>query len=123
MRITLAEYEQIMEKRGQNPQGRPRKPSKYRSKRVRVDGILFDSSKEANRYCELKILRDEGSVKIFFRQVPVDLPGGIIYRLDFLVFWKNGEVSHEDTKGFRTPEYKLKKKQVEALYPIKIEEL
>ena len=36
---------------------------KYRSKRTVVDGITFDSKKEANRYCELKLLEKSGEIK------------------------------------------------------------
>ena len=37
---------------------------KYRSKRTVIDGITFDSKKEANRYCELKLLEKSGEIKI-----------------------------------------------------------
>ena len=36
---------------------------KYRSKRTVIDGITFDSKKEANRYCELKLLEKSGEIK------------------------------------------------------------
>jgi hypothetical protein len=38
------------------------------------------------------------------------------------VFWVNGVVTIEDVKGMKTPMYILKKKQVEAIYPITITE-
>ena len=44
------------------------------------------------------------------------------YRIDFVVFWSDGNVTFEDVKGVRTPQYITKKKMVEALYPIEIEE-
>jgi hypothetical protein len=56
----------------------------------------------------------------FLMQVPFRLPGKTKYLLDFLVFWKDGRQTFEDTKGKRTPMYIMKKKQVEALYPIRI---
>ena len=40
--------------------------------------------------------------------------------VDFVEFWKNGEVRFVDVKGMRTPMYTVKKKLVEASYPIQI---
>jgi hypothetical protein len=88
-----------------------------------ADGILFDSIKECERYKELKLLQEQGVIVFFLRQVPFDLPGGIKWRCDFLVFWADGEVSVEDVKGHATEMYKLKKRQVEQLYPVTIMEL
>ena len=45
------------------------KRNKYNAKKTRVDGILFDSKREAKRFVELKFLKWTGSVKYFFRQV------------------------------------------------------
>jgi len=112
--MTLAEYHQL------TAEG---KKSKYRNKRKTVDKIKFDSVKEANRYCELINLQRAGEVSHFFRQVIFDLGEGIIYKLDFMVFWTDGHISYEDVKGFKTDVYKLKKKLVEGRYPVKIEEL
>lgn len=39
------------------------------------------------------------------------------------MFWKDGRVTVEDVKGVRTAAYRRSKKQVEALYPVRIEEL
>ena len=97
--------------------------SKYNAKRAEVDGIKFPSQKEAKRYHTLKHLRDQGDVLFFLRQIPFDLPGGVKYVLDFLIFWASGEVVFEDVKGFKTDIYKLKKKQVESLYNIEIQEI
>ena len=95
---------------------------KYNAQPQVHDGIRFDSKKEAARYEELKLLVKAGEVVMFLRQTPFDLPGGVKYRSDFLIFWADGNVTTEDVKGFKTPEYKAKKKMVEALYPIKIVE-
>jgi hypothetical protein len=123
VRLSEEDYQQIMKGRGLKSSEKLKKPSKYKNERVTVDGIKFDSRKVANRYCELKLLRADGAVKNFTRQVPFDLPGGIRYFLDFMVWWDDGHISYEDTKGVRTDVYIMKKKQVEELYPIKIEEL
>ena len=46
-----------------NRSERRKRSMKYRSKRTVVDGITFDSKKEANRYCELKLLEKSGEIK------------------------------------------------------------
>lgn len=46
---------------------------KYRNKKVEVDGILFDSKKEANRYMELKLLEKAGEITDLKRQVRYEL--------------------------------------------------
>ena len=100
-----------------------KKKPKYNAKKTQVDGKTFDSIKEANYYCELKIRQRDGEILFFLRQVPFDLPGNVKYRLDFLEFHTDGTVHAVDVKGMRIEMYKLKKKQVEALYPVEIEEV
>lgn len=96
---------------------------KYNARKTVVDNIVFPSMREARRYSDLKNLKLAGLVSHFLRQVPFYLPGGVTYRLDFLVFWTDGNITYEDTKGFKTPLYIAKKKMVEDLYPIKITEV
>lgn len=96
---------------------------KFRAIRTELDGIKFDSKKESKRYQELLLLVKAGEVLFFLRQVPFHLAGNVKYLCDFVVFWKNGYVTFEDVKGIKTPMYILKKKQVEALYPIEITEI
>lgn len=102
-----------------------RKSLKYKNIPTVVDGIKFPSQKEANYYRELKIrMKAENSDIIFFlRQVPFDLPGKIRYFLDFMIFKIDGTIDCVETKGKRTKDYIIKKKLVEALYPIKIREI
>ncbi len=97
--------------------------SKYSAKATVVDGMRFDSKKEAKRYGDLKLLRRSGEVDFFLRQVPFHLPGPTKYLLDFLVFWSSGLVTFEDVKGHRTETYIMKKKQVEDLYGVEIKEV
>ena len=101
---------------------RPKAKSKYKNKKTKRGAITFDSIKEAKRYDVLCLMQKAGHVKFFLRQVPFDLPGGVKYRLDFLIHWEDGSVTYEDVKGMRTAMYILKKKQVEDLYPITITE-
>ena len=86
--------------------------SKYRNKKVLVDGVAFDSKKEAKRYRELKLMEDAGMISRLERQVKFDLlpnqkdPDGKVierkvqYIADF-VYEKNGKIIVEDVKGYR----------------------
>ena len=85
------------------------------------DGIKFASKKEAAYYDELKLKQKAGTVCFFLRQTPFHLPGNITYRIDFQVFNSDGTVHFIDVKGFETKTFKMKKKMVESLYPVKIE--
>ena len=95
--------------------------NKFHNVICEADNIKFRSKKERKRYLELCVLRDLKECW-FLMQTPFRLPGNTKYLLDFMVFWKDGKVTFEDTKGFRTDIFKLKKSQVESLYPIKITE-
>lgn len=92
---------------------------KYGAKPTTKDDIRFDSKAEAAYYSQLKI-RLNHDVLFFLRQVPFDLPGGVKYRADFVLFMKDGNVEIIDVKGMDTPMSKMKRKQVEDLYPIEI---
>lgn len=96
---------------------------KFRAKPCEDDGIKFASLKERKRYRELKFLQEKGEILFFLRQVPFHLQAGVKYVCDFVVFWTNGEVTIEDVKGIKTDMYILKKKMVEAIYPITITEV
>jgi len=96
---------------------------KFGAKPVQDDGIRFASKKEHKRYRELKLLKTSGEVLFFLRQVPFHLQAGVKYICDYLVFWSNGSVTIEDVKGMKTDIYILKKKMVEATYPITITEI
>ena len=97
--------------------------SKYKNVRTEVDGITFDSKKEATRYVELKMLEKAGIITDLVLQprYPVRINDIKVfeYRGDF-EYWEGGEKKIEDCKGFRTQIYKLKKKCVEAYYGIEI---
>ena len=96
---------------------------KFRAIQTELDGIKFASKKEARRYRELRLLEKSGELLFFLRQVPFHLPANVKYVCDFLCFWKDDTVTVEDVKGIKMPMYVLKKKQVEAIYPIKIMEV
>lgn len=94
------------------------------ARRTWSDGseIKFPSKREASYYDELMLAKKSGELLFFLRQVPFHLPGGVTFRLDFLEFWADGTVRCVDPKGRKTAQYIDKKKMVEALYPVTIEE-
>lgn len=124
---TPEEYEELLRKQGRAAGSgieEKEKPSKYHvgKKAERTwNGILFASAKEMNYCKDLQLLQKAGELKFYLRQVPFDLPGRIKYRVDFVEFYKDGTVHFVDVKGVETPSFILKKKQVEALYPVRIE--
>lgn len=101
--------------------------SKYGNKRTTVDGISFDSKLEASRYCELKLLERAGEIHSLqlqpaFELVPAFTKFGKRYRAvkyvaDFAYYDKDGVYTVEDTKGFRTAVYALKRKLFDYRYP------
>lgn len=94
---------------------------KYNSVQTTVDNIKFASKAEAYCYMKLKGLQESKKIKFFLRQVPFHLPGNVKYLCDFVVFDERG-VQFVDIKGVETPLFKLKKKQVEALYNVEIQD-
>jgi hypothetical protein len=95
--------------------------SKYKAIPTYVDNIRFPSKLEARYYSKLKLRQQANDIKYFLTQVPFRLPGGIKYVCDFMVVENDGSIKYIDTKGIETATFKLKKKQVEALFPVKIE--
>ena len=100
--------------------------TKYKAIKTEVDGIMFASKKEAMRYKELKFLRSQYRISDLILQpkFPVEVCGKKIctYVADFL-YHENGQKIIEDVKGVKTPVYRLKKKLVEAIYNITINEV
>jgi hypothetical protein len=100
------------------------KPSKFRNKKVIIDGITFDSKREGQGYRQLKALKTVGIIKELKLQVPfqIGLNGKKIckYYADFVAVYADGRQEVIDYKGMKTPVYNLKKKLVEAMFGIKI---
>lgn len=105
--------------------------SKYHAKKTTVDGIEFDSAREAKRYARLRDMADAGEIQGLRLQVPFELlPSfecdgvkyrGMRYVADF-VYVRDGKAVVEDCKGFKTAEYRLKKKLMAYINHINIEE-
>lgn len=103
----------------------------------------FDSKKEERRYDTLRVQEMKGEITELRRQVPFELlpvqkepdkigpRGGIIrgkvlerpatYIADF-VYYRDGELVVEDSKGYRTADYRLKKKMMLYFHGIRIKE-
>lgn len=109
--------------------------NKYNARKTIIDGIKFDSRKEAKRYVELKEMERKGLIRDLNLQVPFELiPSftifvdgkirkrrNIRYIADFVYFENDKEVV-EDVKGRKTDVYKLKKKLFEYVYHMTIKE-
>lgn len=105
--------------------------NKFNAKKTTVDGIEFDSAKEAKRYVKLRDMERAGKIQGLRLQVPFELVpsfecDGVKYRemryiADF-VYYRDGKQVVEDTKGVKTVEYKLKKKLMAYVNHINIEE-
>ena len=91
-----------------------KKPSKYRNKRTEANGKVYDSAREAQRATELRLLIQSGAAAALFEQVNFTLPGGIVYRADFVILNWDGTFTIEDSKGILTKEYRLKKRLMDA---------
>ena len=105
--------------------------NKYRNKEVTVDGLRFQSVKEASRWQELKMLERAGEIVGLVRQQKIELiPKTKLYRAcyyipDFIYFDKReNKTIYEDVKGgnFRTKEYLLKRKLLYWRHGIEIKE-
>jgi hypothetical protein len=94
--------------------------SKYKNVSTTMDGRRFSSLREAAHYQDLLLAQRSGDCLFHLWQVPFHLPGGVRYVVDFVEFWKDGTTRFVDVKGYKTEVYKVKKKMVEAIYPIKI---
>lgn len=118
--------------------------NKYHSKKVTVNGITYDSKKEARRHIVLLDMERKGEIQDLERQVKFVLipaqrepdtfgPRGgvkkgkvlereVAYVADF-VYTQNGERIVEDTKGFRTKDYIIKRKLMLWVHGIRISEI
>lgn len=100
-----------------------KKKSKYRANKVSVDGHTFDSQKEADYYCELKLKLQAKQINGFCLQPTFILAPSLKYKADFIVFNKDGSTEVIDVKGYKTKEYIAKKKVFEDKFNLKITEI
>lgn len=122
---------------------------KYGNKKYTVDGITFDSMREAHRYQELRALQKAGIIQelklqVKFVLIPTQraestevykkgknkgkpklgkvLENECSYYADF-TYLENGILVVEDAKGVRTEVYRIKKKLMLKVHGIKIKEV
>lgn len=105
--------------------------NKYHAKRITADGDTFDSKKEYQRWCELKLLEKVHRIEKLQRQVKFPIikkskyGREIVYIADY-VYYENGNMIVEDVKSEITRKngvYRIKKRLVAELYSIEIREV
>ena len=116
--------------------------SKYYNRKVKRDGMVFDSKREADRWTELKLLEKAGEISNLQRQVKFELipkqysvtertkanrpkmiEREVSYIADFAYMTKSLYFVVEDAKGIRTEAYKIKRKLMLRVHGIKIMEV
>ena len=115
----------------------PKKPRKYRNTKTVLDGITFDSKREAARYQELKALAARGVIEDFRHQAPFVLAPGVRfsdekrakpalrYVADF-AYKLDGRLVVEDVKSAITAKaaaYRIKRHLMMAVHGIEVKEV
>lgn len=99
--------------------------NKYRNRKTSMDGITFDSGKEARRYTELLLVQRAGEIRDLQRQVKFEIvpkngnERAAYYVADFVYTRADGKKIIEDVKSAMTkklPLYILKRKLVKNIY-------
>jgi hypothetical protein len=86
--------------------------NKLNAHKTVVDGVEFDSKKEAARWVELRQLEADGKIRGLERQVPFEIlpkqkradgktERAVTYRADFMYTDENNQLVVEDVKGYR----------------------
>lgn len=128
MNWTEEEYQNFLKRKGVylDPSPKKVKRNKYRNVKTVVDGITFDSKREAEYYCGLKLLKAAGEIKDFglqprYELLPTFTKNGTTYRAityvaDFVIENNDGTTEVVDIKGMETKDFKIKKKLFEYKY-------
>lgn len=124
------------------------KRNKYGNRKICVDGEVFDSKREYQRWCQLQLLLRAGEIHDLFRQAKFELipaqyesypresektgkklkdgkrcvEKAVNYIADF-VYWQGEQMIVEDAKGCRTDDYIIKRKLMLARHGVKIREV
>jgi hypothetical protein len=98
-----------------------KRQGKYNARSATYNGHTYHSEKEAAYAAELDLRVRAGELREWHRQVPIELAVNghkiCTYTIDFLEIDKNGGEMWTEIKGFETPEFRLKWKLFDALYP------
>lgn len=122
--------------------------NKYHARKCVLDGIEFDSRKEAQRYSELLLLQRAKEISCLARQrkyvlIPAQYeyyerfgkrgqelqPGKRLiekecsYVADFVYVDKDGKLVVEDAKGMKTKDYIIKRKLMLFIHGIRVKEV
>lgn len=113
------------------------KGRKYRNQKVTIDGITFDSKREAGRYQELRALASRNLIEDLRHQVPFELAPGVKfsdekrakpalrYVADF-AYRLDGRLVVEDVKSAITAKsaaYRIKRHLMLAVHGIEVKEV
>jgi hypothetical protein len=111
----------------------PKRRSKYGNRQTVVDGITFDSQREADRYCALVLRQKAGEICNLRLQVPfvvvkaTTIHGKSVrerfYIADFVYDMPHGLMVVEDAKGMQTPMYRIKRQLMKVVHNIEIQEI
>lgn len=111
----------------------PKKKPKFGNRKTEIDGITFDSAKEARRYGYLRMLEKAGNITELRLQVPFVLVRAAKvhgrnrcarkYIADFVYLDQEGKCHVEDAKGAKTDLYLWKRHMMVTEHGIDIEEV
>ncbi|MBF7687060.1 DUF1064 domain-containing protein [Acinetobacter rathckeae] len=115
---------------------RPR-ATKFKSKKTNVDGLKFDSKKEALRYKTLRDMQEYGIISELECQVPFVLAEGVKFQCEArkkpalryvsdFTYKHDGKLVVEDVKSSHTrslPAYRIKKHLMMTVHGIEINEI
>lgn len=100
---------------------------KFGNKPTEIDGIKFDSKREAKRYQELKLLERANEITGLQTQVKFDLTvNGLriaTYKADFVYMTRGGLRVVEDAKGYPNDRWPMKKKLMKAIHNVDVVEV
>ena len=108
--------------------------NKYHNRKIVREGETYDSVKEYRRAKELELLEKSGVIKDLKRQVRFEIipsqrgedgkvvERAVTYVADF-VYFEGDKLIVEDTKGFRTKDYIIKRKLMLYMHGVRIKEV
>lgn len=114
MKISAKDYKRLMGKE------RPKR-NKFGAVKKLYNGVLYDSTLEANYAAKLDLRIKAGEILRWERQSEVELKiEGKLWRkwaIDFKVFFPNGQYEYHEVKGVETVDYKMKRDMFFILFP------
>lgn len=136
MNLTEKEYARLIKSRSLSPEqievmdfdGDEKKRSKYNNQPVQYFGIWFDSQHEGARYLQLREMQERGEITNLKTQRTFSMEHNGVKICDYIADFTytdlaTGHYVVEDTKGYLTKEYRLKRKMMLAFHQITIKEV